>query len=80
MLGIPTIVAASMYLGRKLQVLDNLVYTVNNQILPKLQEIELRLTEVERKLTVMGSKLDILWSWFSQNVLPSAKLDIASKE
>jgi hypothetical protein len=79
MLGIPTIIVASVYLGRKLEVLDGLVDTVNNRILPKLQEIELRLTEVERKLTVMDSKLDILWSWFSKNVLPLAKLDIATK-
>jgi hypothetical protein len=80
MVGIPAIVAASIYTGRKLQVLDNLVYVVNNQVLPRLDDIERRLIEIEKKMTLMESKLDILWGWFSQNVLPAARLDIAPNE
>lgn len=60
--GLPLILKATLYLGKRLQVLDSLEDKVNNQIIPDLKELRIEVSEIKGKVNVM-------WEWFSRHIV-----------
>lgn len=75
MIGLPVLLRAAMYLGKRLQKLDDLQATVNsleasfanmgngmNQMRDDTREIRIEVSEVK-------SKVNILWDWFTKYII-----------
>ncbi len=65
--GLPTIIGACIYVGRKLQVLDDVVKTIDDSIKPSLKDLgrsmglfETRMTNIEIKAATIEVKVDSL--------------------
>ena len=52
--GVPTIIGACIYIGRKLQILDTLDNTLRTEITPDIKNVRERLITVE-------TRIDVLW-------------------
>jgi hypothetical protein len=61
-IGLPLILKATLYIGKRLQVLDNLENTINNRVLPDIADIKGRMVALETKVNVM-------WEWFSRHMI-----------
>ena len=66
-IGIPSIIATLLYIGRKLQVLDTMGYDIS-QMKGKVDKIDTRLIVVEsnlaniaQRLVGVENKVDLLW-------------------
>ena len=75
MIGLPVLLKAAMYLGKRLQKLDDLQATVNsleasfahmgngmNQMRDDTREIRIEVSEVK-------SKVNIMWDWFTKYII-----------
>lgn len=51
--GVPTILAASIFIGRKLQILDILEASIKNEIKPELKDIRNRLEDLTGRITIL---------------------------
>ncbi len=52
-IGVPTTLAAALFVGRKLQILDLLEASINNEIKPELKDIRNRLEDLTRRITIL---------------------------
>lgn len=59
-IGIPTLVAAAIYIGRKFQVLDSLEEIIKHEIRPDMRDMRERLTRLESDFTVLRSDVSRL--------------------
>ena len=54
--GLPILLKSMLYMGRKLQVLDNLQDKINNIIQPDISQIRHSLFEIDKRLAVSESR------------------------
>jgi len=50
LIGLPTILAGLIYVGRKLQVLDAIEYEINHSIKPDIRDLRDRMAAVENRM------------------------------
>lgn len=62
-MGVPTILGASIFIGRKLQILDILERSINNKIKPDLKDVRERLSGVEQRLSHNTERASMLKLW-----------------
>ena len=67
--GLPVLLKAFLYIGKKLQTLDTLEdrvekldNTLNNLVLPQLRDIK-------EKVVALETKVDVMWVWFSKHII-----------
>ncbi len=59
-IGIPTIIGTLIYVGRKLEVLDNLKKATEN-ILERLNKVDTSIKDIDKRLTRVEDRIDMQW-------------------